>query len=457
MTILGVDICQGRAVCWPLDRLPEDPKSYWREQVKLRSRKADQDPWTFPFNKEGIATFLSWGIEAVAMEPTGMRYNALLADVCQIQGIKIFWIGHAQCKNARLEMKLPDKNDLADAFALACYAAQYQNYPKYFLEFCVGPISELKDFYLKAKSVSRFQTAAMNRLKIQLAYEFPEASEKQWTPGRDGRRSLICWLGSRDRIVRPSGYWQSKRDRSVSSDWDIEISNFSKQLAGIVDDYDLMLIELESKMKWLLDFPAFEKYNRVFDRFNFGLFARSILLCQIYPFERFDTMAGFKRRLGYGKVERSSGSKSSFGNGEGSKLISAEMYLWVMNSIAIKSRRPTSEVGKKIATFYDGWQEKLYANPELYRAAMLSKSKDSIAKALFKVLEKELSPLLSKEDLGGVIGKIGGVADLIGETDGSIEIDPSVAAKKFGKLILCKTSAYTCRWLYRELKRELGN
>ena len=131
MIVAGLDICKGYAVAWILDKIPADPRKAFKADFKSRHRDPNKDFYSFSFchdvidkktgevTTKGIDTFLSWGVDAVCMEPTGMRYSAFLAKVCQKHDIRIFWVGHSACKSFRENNDLPDKNDIADSFALA--------------------------------------------------------------------------------------------------------------------------------------------------------------------------------------------------------------------------------------------------------------------------------------------------------------------------------------------------
>lgn len=213
MNILGIDICKNRAVCWMVSSLPRNPKQFWKQAIKddERSKDPDIDPLTFYFNRGGIERLFSLNPDAIALEPTGMHYSTLVAEVAANLGIKVLWVGHVQAANYRKQQKLPDKNDLADAFALGCYGLLYHEQPNYFIEFQPYPVTRIRELYLQLKSLNRFQGPLINRIKQQLSHEFPEAMDAQMTPRGDGRRALICWLAHRERETRKHAYWDKRK------------------------------------------------------------------------------------------------------------------------------------------------------------------------------------------------------------------------------------------------------
>ena len=114
--------------------------------------------------------------------------------------------------------------------------------------------------------------------------------------------------------------------------YDIPISQFTRWIAQTIDDIDIQHLEIEKELFSLVYDSQFEQYNLVFDQFNFGLSFRALLLSQIYPIEKFESMGAFKKRIGAAKDEYSSGDLNTLKKG-GSKLCRTEFYLWVTTAI----------------------------------------------------------------------------------------------------------------------------
>ncbi|MFN5515964.1 MAG: transposase [Cyanobacteriota bacterium] len=166
-------------------------------------------------------------------EPQDPHYAHFIAKVCKKHGIKVLWVSHEVCKGWRSNYKLPDKNDLANSFALAVYGVTFYNKPAYFIRFENGNILKLRDLYHYRKFLVRLRVKCANRSQQHLAYEFPETAALYLKPantGDDGRCPLFIASAA-------------------------------------------------------LNASQFARYNEVFERFRFGANLRAILLILIYPFK----------------------------------------------------------------------------------------------------------------------------------------------------------------------------
>ena len=111
--------------------------------------------------------------DAVVMEPTGVHYSKLPAIVCEAEGIEVLWVGHREVKNYRMSNRLPNKNDLADAFALASYGQLHYGKSEFFLQPALKETERIREIYLELGSLNRIQSPLINRIRQQLAHEFP--------------------------------------------------------------------------------------------------------------------------------------------------------------------------------------------------------------------------------------------------------------------------------------------
>ncbi len=167
MKIIGIDICKDRAVCWSLETLPNDVKAYWKKESKQRSKDPKLDEFTFYFTDSGIAGLLAQKPDAIALEPTGMHYSWLVAHIAEREKVEVLWVGHTQAVSYRRQNNLPDKNDLAEAMAIACYAHIYYGKQNYFISFNPTPIARMRELFLQLKSLARFQNPLLNRARQQ--------------------------------------------------------------------------------------------------------------------------------------------------------------------------------------------------------------------------------------------------------------------------------------------------
>lgn len=354
MKILGADVCKDRVVCWLLEEWPRHLKNYWKQHLSSRSKNPREDPLTFYINAQGIEQLLDLKPDAIVLEPTGVHYSWLIAHICQCEGIQVLWVGHCEAVYYRKQNKLPDKNDLADALALAAYAHMHWAQPEFFLTFQPLVVAKIRELYLQLKSLARMQSPIINRNRQQLAREFPEAALKSSVQGHDGLSPLWAWLGNREgNLKKRSTYYERLYSQSVAPKYGIELSSFTQKTANLLCDIHLWEREIEVELQQLLSSAEFKPYNRVFTQFGIGLRPRALLLSQIYPISRFESLGSFKRRLGLAGDENSSGDKVSWKVGTGSKMCRTELYLWVLCRISPQKTRPTTRVGKKLSEFYD--------------------------------------------------------------------------------------------------------
>lgn len=454
MKIIGIDICKDRAVCWSLEELPTDVKAYWKRESKLRSKKPQNDEFTYYFTTAGIANLLALKPDVIALEPTGMHYSWLVAHIAEREGIEVLWVGHTQAVSYRRQNNLPDKNDLADAMAIACYAHIYYGKQSYFINFDAAKLARIRELYLQLKSLARFQNPFINRGRQQLSREFPEAAGIKSHRSIDGRRPLWCWLAGRKRnLKRRNYYWSNLYAQSVAVEYDIPISQFTRWIAQTIDDIDLQHLAIEKELFSLVYSPEFEQYNFVFDTFNFGLSFRALLLSQVYPIEKFESMAAFKKRIGAAKEEYASGDVNMLKKG-GSKLCRTEFYLWVTTNIARSNKRPQSDVGQLISSKYDAWVSQFESDTELRQKQLAIKTQSKAIKSMRAIVSANLKPYIDGEQLTSQLAVMETMFNASWQTNVTVgSLNKNQVKRKFGKLIIGKTTGYTARWLYRLLKK----
>ena len=455
MKIIGIDICKDRAVCWTLESVPSDIKAYWKRESKTRNKDPKQDPFTYYFTSAGMAELLAQKPDAVALEPTGMHYSYLVAHVCNQSGIEVLWVGHTQAVSYRRQNNLPDKNDLADAMAIACYAHIHYDKQSYFIQFDSAHLARMRELFLQLKSLARFQNPLINRAKQQLAREFPEAINVKTNRLSDGRRALWCWLAGRKRQLKiRNSYWSSRYQKSVAVQYGIEISQFTRWLAQTIDDIDIQHLAIEKELFMLVYDEKFEPYNLVFDSFNFNLSLRALLLSQVYPIEKFQSMAAFKRRVGAAKDDNSSGDINMHLKG-GSKLCRTELYLWVTTNIARLPNRPQSNIGQIICNKYDDWVTQFESDNELRQKLLAVKTQSKALKSMRSIVSSNLKPYIDGSELTNQLLLMETMFKASWNSNVSVSsLNKNQVKRKFGKLIIGKTTGYTARWLYRLLKKQ---
>lgn len=453
--IIGLDVSKNNVVACALTEAPFDLKGYFKEHGKSFPRLYS--------NRNGISELLAMNPDCVVMEPTGVHYSWIWAHILKSQGIKILWVGHSEVASFRKSKKLPDKNDGADALALAAYALTNWNYPEAFLGYeheCF--IIPMRENCLQLQNLNRIQSPIINRLRQQLAREFPEAALKDSQRGPDGQIPLWCFLAGRERnLKKKHGYYDNLYEISIAPKYGVEISDFSRKLANQLCDLTNWEIQIETELAALLRLPEFKVYNQVMDDLGMGMRTKCWIISQIYPIERFmktgnyrNWRARFKQRLGYGGVENSSGDKESTGK-TGSKISRQMLYLWIVTSISVTRCRADNPLAKQLGDFYDTRTRQYNENPEVFHSKLLIKQQqDAIA-----TLKTQLGPLLSPSVISQLERSLSGLLDipaLLGtDSNQPIPVKKGEAKKRFGKLICSQTAAKGVELLFNELMRIL--
>lgn len=457
MRILGLDVCKDSVVGWLLtEGIPRNFKRHFQEH-KRKDTKDNPDPMRFRANVKGIDELLKLNPDVVAMEPTGVHYARIWTTVFKHHNIEILWIGHAEVRHYRQQNKLPDKNDQADALALACYACLHMGQDDFFLNFQPFPVDRLREIWLQTQSVNRIQSPIINRIRQQLAHEFPEVALNRTQERNDGTYPLWQWLSGQQ---GDNKYYNRIYDKSVAKLYGIEISSFTKELASMLCKVHDWEYNLTNEMSEHLSNPVFKNYMEILHEFGIGAKPAALLLSQIYPISQFDNVARFKRRLGMGKVEDSSGDVEASKQGAGSKFCRTQLYLWILDRIAPVKARPATIIGAKLGEFYDLRSSQFQDNPEIWKAKHMEKFQKAKIAELRRSLNTEMTKLLPKDaspQLETTLNLVFSMFEMniAGLTPLAPEVKTTEAKRGFGNLIIMQTAAYGCRLLFRELKKAI--
>jgi Transposase IS116/IS110/IS902 family len=378
-----------------------------------------------------------------------------------MEKIEVRWVGHAEVKHFRKQNKLPDKNDQADAAALALYAFTHWHNEEFFLHFNAGNVARLRELWLQLQSINRIQSAPINRIRQQLAKEFPEAALSESKPGDDGIVPLWAWLAGRERNTqRKSSYYDRLYAKSIAPKYGVGISDFTRTLASLICDLRDWENKIVAEILQLLNAPEFMAYRKVMTQFGIGDRQQALFISQIFPITKFESLGRFKRRLGMAKDEESSGDKEAYKTG-GSKFCRSQLYLWVLNRIAPQRARPQNDIGQKLGDFYDQRKSQFQDNPELWKQKALSRTQKKAMDELRRSLTESLLPMLPKDQQP----QIEAILNLTLQNM-QLSLDQSLAGKAssvkegeikrgFGNLIISQTAAYGLRLMFKELKRAI--
>ncbi|KGF73358.1 hypothetical protein DO97_21430 [Neosynechococcus sphagnicola sy1] len=365
MIIVGLDVCESSVVACSLTEKPAKPLDWFREnRSKIPILTA---------NKEGIDQLIEMKPDYVVLEPTGVNYSRLWATWLDKANVPILWVGHAQLRGYRMGLKLPSKNDQADALALAVFAFDHLNDPEYFLRFEIFGIgATIRSLGLQLKHLNRVANPIVNRLRQNLAHEWPEMMNRNLEPTKNQEAPTMLRFICGEELSKRSYTIYS---RSLTSTVGSGLSNFSLEHAKRLLNLENQQISIERLLCEHVYSDSFKAYNAVFDRFGFGRRIRGILLSYCYPFEsflnqngneikekvrsrngkrgvRYRSLAAFKLSLGYGMVENSSGSAQGWILG-GSKLCRIALWQWVFTRIEVKSKRLKNSIGEKLGRTID--------------------------------------------------------------------------------------------------------
>ena len=374
------------------------------------------------------------------------------------------WVGHAEATYYRKQNKLPDKNDQADALALAAYALLHWGDDEFFLQFEPGKVATIRHLWLQLQSLNRIGSPIQNRARQQLAREFPEAALKKSVPSKaDGLSPLWAWLASRERHTkRRNAYYDRLYQKSIANQYGVGISNFTRKLSNMVCDLQDWEAEIQNEITEILSDSKFTPYRKTMTQFGIGVKPQALLISQIYPVTKFDGVGRFKRRLGMAKDQNSSGDKESMNTGSGSKLCRTQLYLWVLDAIAPVHARPKNEIGKKLGEFYDSRKSQFQDNPEFWKQKAVARLQQEALREFKRSLSCNLIPMVSKE----LQPQLEATLNLTLQTmhmsmvTSMGDVAPGVKARDvkrgFGNLVISQTAAYGCRLLFKQLKKAVN-
>ena len=384
MRVVGLDVCKDSVVACTLDnaRLTEPRQLYY-----------DLEFPRFFTDAKGIKSLLEIKPDVVVLEPTGVNYMKLWAAHLAKNGVQIVLVGHKQLRSYRENLGLPDKDDQADALALACYYLEHQNSERRFVRTRDPVIAKIRDIVLRLYHLNRVQSPIVNRIRQDLAWQFPEGAAI-------GLNAVVFWgwlAQSRKSL---------KYDNLYSNTVGLGLKGETIDNAKALWDLRRRELALELEMRSLMTDDRFAQYRKVFAYFGFGQRVEALLLSQIYPLENYlvdgkpevkirkGKVSGqptkrhlsrrrFQKALGVAPTREDSGDKKS-SKKAGSSLCRMAFWQWLFTRIEPKRSQMKTEVGKFLGELLDA--EKKVKPSQLARSRVCSKA----AELLFRELCKEI-------------------------------------------------------------------
>jgi transposase len=340
--VIGADACNGRLVCISLDYLPsrEEIGEIYRE----KSGYFDVD-----VSAKGLAFLLSLKPDVIVLEPTGINYVKFWVTKCGEAGVKVALVGHRESNRYRDNLKLPDKDDEADALALACYYHEHHADPLQFARIRDETTSQLRDCALRLKHIDRIQSPLINRLQQDLAWAMPEVK---------GSISAVLfwrWLAGCAR--------SAKYDRLAIDTCGLGLTPHMRSMAKLLVDLWHQQSIIESEMMELLKHPQFDRDRAVMNRYYLSPIAQAIIISQYYPISNFlgndglpivqrsksrktgkvankpVSLRRFRKTLGVAPVRVQSGKSPSKTKKAGSKLCRCQFWLWILRAFELKKSK----------------------------------------------------------------------------------------------------------------------
>ncbi|WP_375494759.1 transposase [uncultured Nostoc sp.] len=394
--ILGLDVSKSSVSACLLTNKPEDPRQFYYE---------------CPFfclsaNAKGIQELLALKPDIALLEPTGNNYSKLWGTHLARAGVEVRLVGHKELRNYRANhLALPDKDDDADALALACYYFDYQKDARRFVQIRDREIVKIRELVLRLAHLNRVQSPIMNRIRQDLAWQFPEVALVRSKRGESGEAPLLWgWLAGERK--------SSRYDRLYSETVGLGITDTVRQHSKRICDLQREEHVIEGELRQLLADSRFEHYRTVFKKFGFGDRLSSVIISQIYPIEGFLDADGkpevkirqgrnskkpTKRHLSLRRFQKALGAAPSMeASGDsrkakvvgGSDLCRKSLWQWVFTRIEPKRSRLKNDIGKTLGEQLD--TEKAAGRPvKLVRNRIAAKGARMLFRELVKVTKHE--------------------------------------------------------------------
>ena len=264
--VLGVDVSKRSVSACLLEQRPVEPRQFYYKY----------DFKTFKADASGIKGILELNPEIALIEPTGTNYSKLWVTILSENGVTIKFVGHNELRKYReSHLRLPDKDDNADALALACYGFDYTSTNRY-LRIRDASTAKLRELVLRLHHLNRVQSPIINRLRHDFAWQFLEFALSQSSWSRSGEVPLLWgWLAGE----RTSKKYDIKYINSVG----LGLTNTVKRHAKRICDLQREEYEIEDNIKEILANTKYIAYIIAFDKFGFGTRTQALILSQIYP------------------------------------------------------------------------------------------------------------------------------------------------------------------------------
>lgn len=343
MRILGLDVSKNNVCCALLtdENAGIEPRQLYLEMEFPRLYATH----------EGIKAVLGFLPDVAVLEPTGVNYSRIWCQKLAAAGVKVVLVGHKELRYHRIGLDLPDKSDAADSLALAHYYWVYQGKPSRFVRERDEVISQMREISLRLNHCARVQNPLINRIRQDLAWQYPEAAKRRLDGALFWR-----WLAGEGKSLRYDSELANTAGQGITEE--------TRELARILQKVLRLEATLELQLTDLLSDAKFVAYRKVFAKFGFGRRTEALILAQIYPIENYlkdgkpekivsqgktkalgtKTVKPISRRkfmkaLGAAPVQEQSGDSRKTKKA-GSGLCRKALWLWVFTRLEAQKARP---------------------------------------------------------------------------------------------------------------------
>lgn len=400
MQILGIDISKSSVSCCLLTERPAEPRQFYYN-CNFHKFNADASGIL------GLLCLIGNANTIAILEPTGVNYSRLWGTQLARAGVEVRLVGHKELRSFREHhLGLPDKDDDADALALAVYGWDYLESPRRFVQIRENTIVQIRQLALRLAHLNRVQSPIVNRIRQDLAWQFPEVALIKSQRHSGNVPLLWGWLaGERE---------SAKYDRLYSESVGLGLSDSVRHHAARLCDLQREEMAIELDLRQLVAAPQFLPYRKVFAKFGFGQRVEALLLSQIYPFENYLNADGkpdikirrgrksgkptkrhlslrrFMKALGMAPSQESSGDAQKSKVVGGSDLCRKALWQWVFTRIEPRRTRLSNEIGRQLGDAIDA--EKASGRPvKLVRSRIAAKATKLLFKELVRVLSLDWS------------------------------------------------------------------
>lgn len=357
--VLGLDICKASVVGCLLTKRPEFPRDAYHS-VEFFTINADA---------AGIKQLLDLKPDVAIMEPTGINYQRLWGTQLARAGVEVRLVSNNKLPSYRSLLDLPDKDDEADSLALACYYFDFKDSPRRFLQVRDRAIVRIRELSLRLQHYNRLQSPIINRLRQDLAWQFPEVASVKSEIGAQGDAPLLWgWIAG----LRRSAKYDRLYEQTVGSGLIDETRFSASMLCSLMQQERKLELEL---CQLVTSDTRFFPYRKVFTKFGFGLRLQALLLSQIFPIENYFSEDGkpeviirkgknskkptkrylserrFMKSLGLAPTRQWSGDDKKKSRKAGSDILRTAFWQWVYTRIESGRARLKNEIGSYLSGY----------------------------------------------------------------------------------------------------------